>query len=86
MTSQWHPRWQLMQWQLHFYVNVFFAWKSAYNKDVAVRSFNYFNQCKVLYVYVDVTVLISQKVDEAFSSQHLPVKSWNSNSKKIECL
>ena len=32
-------------------------------------------------VYVDITVLMLQKVKEYFSSQHLPVQSYNSNTK-----
>ena len=43
--------------------------------DVTVRSLDYLNRRKVLYVYSDITVLIWQNVNEAFPSQHLQVKS-----------
>ena len=46
-------------------------YKNLNNK--IVRSLDYLNRCKVLYVYVDITVLVWQKVNGA--SQHLPVKS-----------
>ena len=48
----------------------FFLQKIVYNK--IVRSLDYLNQCKVLYVYVDITVLVWQKANGV--SQHLPVK------------
>ena len=51
------------------------------HKNATEVSSDYLNRPKVLCVYVDITVLIWQKVDEAFSSQYLPVKSWNSNTK-----
>ena len=38
----------------------FFYKRIVYNK--IVRSLDYLNQCKVLYVYVDITVLVRQKV------------------------
>ena len=44
-------------------------------KDVILRSLDYLNRCKILYVYVDTTVLIWQKVDEAFPSEYLQCKS-----------
>ena len=50
-------------------------------KDATVRSLDYLNQRKILCLYVDITILIWQKVDEAFFSQYLPVKSYNSNTK-----
>ena len=52
---------------------IFFTEKFVY-KDVTVKSIDYLNRRKVLYVYVDITVLIWQKVNEAFPSQRLPVK------------
>ena len=45
--------------------------KIVYNK--IVRSLDYLKRCKVLYVYVDINVLVWQKVNGA--SQYLPVKS-----------
>ena len=48
----------------------FFLQKVVYNK--IVRSLDYLNQCKVLYVYVDITVLVWQKANGV--SQNLPVK------------
>ena len=50
-------------------------------KDATKRSLDYFNGHKVLCVYVDITVLIWKKVNEVFSSQNFPVKSYNSNTK-----
>ena len=49
----------------------FFYKKLLYNQ--IVRSLDYLNQCKVLYVYVDINVLVWQKANGA--SQYLPVKS-----------
>ena len=49
----------------------FFFKKIVYNK--IVRSLDYLNQCKVLYVYIDITVLVWQKVNGA--RQYFPVKS-----------
>ena len=43
--------------------------------DVTVKFLDYLNRRKVLYVYFDITVLIRQKINEAFPSQHLPTKS-----------
>ena len=45
--------------------------KIVYNK--IVRSLDYLKRCKVLYVYVDINVLVWQKVNGA--GQYLPVKS-----------
>ena len=42
-----------------------------YNK--IVRSLDYLNWCKALYMYVDITVLVWQKANGA--SQHVTVKS-----------
>ena len=42
----------------------FFTWKFVH-KDVTVRSLDYLNQRKVLYAYVDMTVLIWQKIKKA---------------------
>ena len=53
-------------------------------KYMTVRSLDYLNRCKVLWVYADIIVWIWQKVNEAFPRKHLPVKSSNSNTKK-EC-
>ena len=52
-------------------MSIFFLQKIVYNK--IVRSLEYLNQCKVLYLYVDITVLVWQKANGV--SQHLPVKS-----------
>ena len=41
--------------------------KIVYNNKV--RSLGYLNRCKILYVYVDITVLVWQKVNGA--SQHV---------------
>ena len=49
----------------------FFLQKNVHNK--IVRSLPYLNRYKVLYAYVDITVLAWQKVNGA--SQHLSVKS-----------
>ena len=48
----------------------FFTWKFAH-KNSAVIFLDHLNQCKVLYMYADITVLIWQKVNEAFLSQKL---------------
>ena len=60
--------------QEHIHVNVFSTKKFVY-KDVTIRFLDYLKRRKVLYVYVNITALIWQKVNEAFPSQHLPVKS-----------
>ena len=44
------------------------------HKDGKVRPLDYLNRREVLCVYVDITVLIWQKVNEAFPSQHFQVK------------
>ena len=51
-----------------------------YNK--IVRSLDYLNWCKALYVYVDITVLVWQKANGA--SQHVTIKSLESNT-RIGC-
>ena len=56
------------------HANVFCTWRFVY-KNITVRSLDYLNRRKVLCVYVDMTVLIWQKVNEAFHSQNLSVKS-----------
>ena len=66
--------------QEHVHVNAFLH-KKIVHKDATVRSLDYLNQRKVLYVYVDITVLIWQKVNEPFLSQNLPVKSYSSSAK-----
>ena len=52
-------------------MSIFFLQKILPNK--IAKSLDYLNWCKVLYLYVDITVLVWQKVNGA--SQHLPVKS-----------
>ena len=52
-------------------MSIFFLQKIVYNK--IVRFLDYLNCCKVLHVYVGITVLVWQKVNGA--NQHLPVKS-----------
>ena len=44
-------------------MSFFFLPKIVYNK--IVRSLDYLNQCKVLYVYVNITVLVWQKANGA---------------------
>ena len=41
-------------------MSIFVLKKIVYNK--IVRSMDFLNRCKVLYVYVDITVLVWQKV------------------------
>ena len=50
---------------------VFLTYQFVY-KDVTVRSLHYINRRKVLYVYVDITVLIRQKFNKALQ-QHLVI-------------
>ena len=51
-------------------MSIFFYKKIVYNKIVI--SLDYLNWYKVLYVYVDISVLVWQKANGA--RQHLPVK------------
>ena len=52
--------------------------KNEKNEWKIVASLDYLNRCKVLYVYVDITVLVWQKVNGA--NQHLSVKSLKSKT------
>ena len=52
------------------------------HKDGKVRPLDYLNRRKVLCVYVDITVLIWQKVNEAFPSQHFQVKIFKKGTSK----
>ena len=60
--------------QEHFHINLFLPKIYVY-KDASVRSLDILNRRNVLCVYVEITALIWQKVNEAFPSQHLLVKS-----------